>query len=113
MGGRRGRRYPGTVRISVVVPALNEEPWLPFAVASVRAGTRGAGAAEIVVADCGSEDGTATVARELGCRVVVEPGGGVAAVFAADVTLWLAGLLRLPVERLGGALYWAQNRRLR
>lgn len=234
------------MRISVVIPALNEEAWLPSAVASVRAGARRAGAAEILVADCGSEDRTAQVARELGCRVAVEPDlaargpaadaggrraagdvllfldadcrlpegwdlaveralvapdvvaggfelrldgpgrglrwveavnrlryrrsrlfygdqalfvraaawrsvggfrgarllesaklcrrlkrvgrlelvplavaasprrferGGVAAVFAVDVALWLAGLLRLPIDRLGGALYWAPNRR--
>ncbi|MFP3940955.1 MAG: glycosyltransferase [Thermoanaerobaculia bacterium] len=234
------------MRLSVVIPALNEESWLPAAVASVRRGARGAGAAEIVVADCGSEDATAERARELGCRVAVDPalaargpaadlggrlaagdvllfldadcrlpdgwdlaveealadpdvvgggfelrldgpgrglrlveavnrrryrrsrlfygdqavfvrsaawrsvggfrgarilesaklcrrlkrlgrleltplavaasprrfeGGGVARVFAADVALWLAGLLRLPVDRLGGALYWAPNRR--
>lgn len=37
--------------------------------------------------------------------------GGVASVFAADVLLWLAGLFRLPVDRLGGAFYWAPNRR--
>jgi glycosyltransferase involved in cell wall biosynthesis len=242
------------VRISVVIPALNEERWLPAAVASVHAGSRGGGALEVVVADCGSADGTVEVAWELGCRVVVGsdlegdlaeeldargpaadaggraargdvllfldadcrlPGGwdeavagaladpeavgggfefvldgpgkglrlvewidrlryrwshlfygdqavfvradawravggfqgarilesaklcrrlkrlgrlvlvplpvaasprrfeqvGVARVLAADVALWLAGLLRLPIDRLGGALYWAQNRR--
>lgn len=232
--------------LSVVIPTLNEEAWLPSAVASVREGARGAGAAEAVVADCGSADRTAEVARRLGCRLVVDPGldgrgaaadaggreargevllfldadcrlpegwdaaiesaladpevvgggfelrldgpqrglrlveavnrlryrrsrlfygdqavfvraaawravggfhgarilesaklcrrlkrrgrlvllpltvaasprrfdqGGIAKVFAADVALWLAGLLRLPVDRLAGALYWSLNRR--
>jgi len=240
------------VELSVVIPTLNEEPWLPAAVASVRGGARdlsiGGGALEVVVADCGSADETVTIARELGCRVVVDrsldsrgaaadaggwaargdvplfldadcrlpdgwdqavaealsdpavvgggfelaldgPGrglrlveavdrvryrrsllfygdqalfvradvwravggfrgvrilesaklcrrlkrvgrlalvplpvlasarrferGGVARVLAVDVALWLAGLLRLPVDRVAGALYWAENRRRR
>ncbi|MFW6175243.1 MAG: glycosyltransferase, partial [Acidobacteriota bacterium] len=101
---RRGRRYPGPVRLSVVIPALNEESWLPAAVASVRRGARGAGAAEIVVADCGSEDATAERARERGCRVAVDPalaargpaadlGGRLA---AGDVLLFLDADCRLP-----------------
>lgn len=240
------------MRISVVVPTLNEARWLPGAVGSVRDGARAGGACEVVVADCGSEDGTVEVARELGCRVLVGSGsdraldargpaadeggraargevllfldadcrlppgwdaavvdaladpevvgggfefsldgrglgfriveaidrlryrashlfygdqavfvrvgawravggfrgarilesaklcrrlkkrgrlellplrvaasprrferGGVARVLAADVALWLAGLLRLPIDRLGGALYWRENRRRR
>jgi glycosyltransferase involved in cell wall biosynthesis len=92
------------VRISVVLPTLNEEGWLPAAVASVRDGARGGGAFEVVVADCGSVDGTVEVARELGCRVLVEPdldargpaadaGGRVA---RGDVLLFLDADCRLP-----------------
>ncbi len=61
------------MRTSIVIPTLNEERWLPAAVASAREGARGGGASEIVVADCGSADRTAEVARALGCRVVVDP----------------------------------------
>lgn len=236
----------------MVVPTLNEARWLAAAVGSVRDGARAGGAFEVVVADCGSADGTVELARELGCRVVggaegeddldargpaadaggraargdvllfldadcrLPPGwdravagaladpevvgggfefsldgpgpglrvveavdrlryrtshlfygdqavfvraeawravggfrgarilesaqlcrrlkkrgrlellpfavaasprrferGGVARVLAADVALWLAGLLRLPIDRLGGTLYWRENRRRR
>lgn len=92
------------MKLSVVVPALNEEGWLPAAAASVRDGARGAklcrrlGRLELVPLS------VAASARRF-------QRGGVAMVFAVDVALWLAGLLRLPVDRLGGALYWAPNRR--
>jgi hypothetical protein len=63
-----------SVDLTVVIPTLNEEAWLPSAVASVREGARGAGAAEVVVADCGSADGTAAAAGRLACHLVVVPG---------------------------------------
>jgi len=103
------------VQISVVIPTLNEERWLPAAVASVREQARGGGASEIVVADCGSTDRTVNVARELGCRVVVEPSldsrgaaadaGGRQA--RGDVLLFLDADCRMPEgwdEAIAGAL---------
>lgn len=92
------------MRLSVVVPTLNEEAWLARAVESVEAGARAAGAHEVVVADCGSRDGTAALARRLGCRTLVDPGldaRGPAADAGArlatgDVLLFLDADCRLP-----------------
>jgi len=57
-------------RLSVVIPAFNEERRLPATLARVQAylGARGA-AYEILVVDDGSSDGTAVVARSLGGSV--------------------------------------------
>jgi glycosyltransferase involved in cell wall biosynthesis len=62
------------IRISLVVPAYNEERYLPTLLASVAAARRryahGAGAFEVIVADNASTDATAAIARAAGCRVV-------------------------------------------
>jgi len=58
----------GNPRIGVVVPALNEEASIGRALADIPAGL----AAEVVVVDNGSTDGTPAVARAHGARVVVE-----------------------------------------
>jgi len=55
--------------ISVVIPALNAAQTLAATVATV------AWAAEIVVVDGGSSDGTAAIATQLGARVVNAPRG--------------------------------------
>lgn len=56
----------GTSRIDVVIPALNEEASLPLVLAALpRPPVR-----RVVVADNGSQDGTARVAREGGALVV-------------------------------------------
>ena len=56
----------GTARIDVVIPALNEEASLPLVLAALpRPPVR-----RVVVADNGSKDGTARVAREGGAIVV-------------------------------------------
>lgn len=52
--------------VSVIVPALNEEDRIGIAIDAAFA----AGAAEVIVADGGSSDGTLTVARAHGARVV-------------------------------------------
>jgi len=58
-------------RISLVVPAWNEERWLPRLLASVEtARERFDGTVEVVVADNASTDRTAAIATEHGCRVV-------------------------------------------
>lgn len=65
------------MRVSVVIPAYNEERLLPGtlqALGVALAPLRAAGwAAEVIVADNNSTDATARVAREAGARVVFEP----------------------------------------
>ncbi len=64
------RRY----RFSLVIPAYNEEGYLACLLETVdtaRAAYRGGGdSIEVIVADNGSTDGTAEVARQSGCVVV-------------------------------------------
>ena len=63
--------------ISLIVPAYNEEEYLPAMLDSVDAAReryrRGPEAVEVVVVDNDSTDRTAEVARERGCRVVHTP----------------------------------------
>ena len=58
------------LRISVVIPALDEERSIAAAIQSVRED-----AAEVVVVDGGSRDATTTVAAAAGARVLLQPGG--------------------------------------
>jgi glycosyltransferase involved in cell wall biosynthesis len=83
-------------RVSVVIPALNEEETIG---AVVRAVPREI-ASEVIVVDNGSDDRTAERAREAGARVVSEPrrgygracGAGVAAVAAGcEIIVFLDG----------------------
>ncbi|HET9017192.1 MAG TPA: glycosyltransferase [Thermomicrobiaceae bacterium] len=76
---------PSPPRVSVVIPARNEEEWIAAALASVAAQTLPACAVEAVVVDNGSCDGTAAAVRAFGAahpslrlRVVSEPDPGVA-----------------------------------
>ncbi len=70
-------RYVGGVKISVIVPAFNEEKLLGASLA----GIQGAAAAfarrgwdfELIVCDNNSTDGTGGIARAAGARVVFEP----------------------------------------
>ena len=61
-------------RLSVVIPAYNEEGFLPRLLDSVDAAAHryahGAAAVEVIVADNASTDRTAELARARGCRVV-------------------------------------------
>ena len=65
------------MKISVVVPAFNEERLLPGSLASIRAAMRGfdglGWASELIVCDNNSTDRTAEIAREAGAQVVFEP----------------------------------------
>lgn len=63
------------VQISLVIPAHNEERYLPRLLDSLDTARdqwrRGADALEVVVADNDSTDKTAQIARDRGCRVVL------------------------------------------
>jgi glycosyltransferase involved in cell wall biosynthesis len=82
------------VRVSVVIPALNEAGNIGDLVAE----TLAQGVSEVIVADNGSTDGTAHIARAAGARVVTEPRRGYgyacaagAAAATADVIVFLDG----------------------
>jgi rSAM/selenodomain-associated transferase 2 len=77
---------PGLAGLSVVIPALDAAATLPATLAALT------GAAEVLVVDGGSADGTAGLAATLGARVVAAPRGrGVqlAAGVAAAAGPWL------------------------
>ena len=71
-------------RFSLIIPAYNEEAYLPALLDSVEAARTcyagGSEAIEVVVADNGSTDATAELARSRGCRVVREEKRVIAAV---------------------------------
>jgi glycosyltransferase involved in cell wall biosynthesis len=73
-----------TPRISLVVPAYNEEHYLPRLLDTVDAARArfrlGSDAVEVIVADNGSTDRTAAIAAERGCRVVTVGPRNIAAV---------------------------------
>lgn len=61
------------MRLSVIIPTLNEADYLGRTVDIVRRRSRRGKRIEIVVADCGSADATLAVAREGAVRVVQDP----------------------------------------
>ncbi|TDA32072.1 MAG: hypothetical protein DSO04_02890 [Hadesarchaea archaeon] len=63
------RRIP----VSVVIPALEEEKYLPGCLRSLLNGT--VVPDEIIVVDSGSRDGTVEIAESFGCRVLYSPKG--------------------------------------
>jgi len=79
-------------RLAVVIPARDEEDWLPATLRSVRAAADGR-EVEIVVVDNASRDGTAAVARDHGARVVSEPAGSVGRLRNAGARATSAGVL--------------------
>jgi glycosyltransferase involved in cell wall biosynthesis len=68
----RSPRTPASLRVSVVIPALNESRSLPLVLGALPRDLL----AEVVVVDNGSTDGTGEVARRLGVVVVEEPRRG-------------------------------------
>lgn len=65
------RTHQGHADLSIVIPALNEEAFLPKLLASIAEQT--VQPREVIVADAHSTDRTAQIAREAGAKVV--PGG--------------------------------------
>ncbi|MEG3862431.1 TIGR04283 family arsenosugar biosynthesis glycosyltransferase [Microcoleus sp. herbarium12] len=93
------------LKISIIIPVLNEAP----TIASVISTALGAQNVEIIVADGGSSDGTAEIAKSLGVRVVsTTPGratqmnaGAIAA--TGDILLFLHADTLLPLGYDSGA----------
>ncbi len=69
------RAQPDRITLSIIIPTLNEAAYLPRLLDALARQTRPAD--EVIVADAGSTDGTAELARSRGARVVR---GGVPAV---------------------------------
>jgi rSAM/selenodomain-associated transferase 2 len=92
------------MRISVVIPTMNEAETVAAAVAAAR---RGLGECEVVVVDAGSTDGTATAAAAAGATVVTAVGTRAAAmnlgasIATGDVLLFLHADTMLPVGAAG------------
>jgi glycosyltransferase involved in cell wall biosynthesis len=61
------------VKVSVVVPAFNEERLLAGSLAAIREAMSALSDAELIVCDNNSTDRTAGIARAAGARVVFEP----------------------------------------
>ena len=60
------------MKLSIIIPTLNEVRYLAAAIATVRGRAVQGAPFEIIVADCGSQDGTADLATRLGVRVVTK-----------------------------------------
>ena len=68
------------MKLSIIVPAYNEEAYLPATLDSVQAAAAQLGAGvnvEVIVVDNASDDETANVAREMGAKLVYEPVRGI------------------------------------
>jgi glycosyltransferase involved in cell wall biosynthesis len=78
------RESPSTVKVSVVIPCLNEAPSIERCVARAREALEGQGwQGEVIVADNGSEDGSAELAEAAGALVVYEPRRGYGSAYLA------------------------------
>ncbi len=70
-GHRRPSATPTAVEVSIVMPCLNEAETVARCIQKAQRAAEKLGvAAEVIVADNGSNDGSAVIARELGARVV-------------------------------------------
>ena len=86
--------------LSVVMPCLNEAKTLPVCIAKARECLARHGvAAEIVIADNGSTDGSQEIARAHGARVVDVPTRGYGAALALVLTALLIAVVWLYVRR--------------
>src|SRR3954449_12403879 len=73
-----------TIRVSVVIPCLNEAPNIVECVTRARRVLAENGiSGEVVVADNGSDDGSPELAREAGALVVNEPRRGYGSAYLA------------------------------
>jgi len=89
-----GPPSPDTARISVIIPAVDEEEAIGLVIAEIPPVVH-----EVIVVDNGSQDRTAEVARAAGARVVSEPRrgygraclAGIAAADRPDLLVFLDG----------------------
>jgi hypothetical protein len=78
------RESLATVKVSVVIPCLNEAASIERCVARAREALEGQGwRSEVIVADNGSEDGSAELAKAAGALVVFEPRRGYGSAYLA------------------------------
>lgn len=106
------------MKVSVVIPTVNERNGLEETVARLRL-TAGKGDIEIIVADGGSTDGTTEIARRVADRIVESPVRGRAVQMhqgalaaTGDILLFLHADTRLPGGWLGALLdAWAAKPR--
>ena len=74
----------GAVKVSVVIPCLNEEASIRRCVAEARRAIGGQGwDGEVIVADNGSDDRSAQLAKEAGALVIQEPRRGYGSAYRA------------------------------
>ena len=64
-----GRRRATNFMLSIIIPALNEEKYLPLLLKEIKK-QNFADDLEIIVADAGSEDKTVEIAKNYGCKIV-------------------------------------------
>lgn len=102
--------------ISIIIPTLNEQKYLPKLLASVK--KQGFEDYEIIVADAGSADKTVELARKFGCQVVK---GGLPAVgrnrgaeaASGDTLLFLDADVVLPADFLAKSMAEYKERELK
>lgn len=93
------------MRISIIIPTLNEAQGLPSLLAQLKKLSEGT-PTEIIVADGGSTDGTAGLARQAGAQVVVTNPGRArqmnlsASIANGDVLLFLHADTKLPPDAI-------------
>ena len=101
--------------ISVIIPTLNEEEYLPIVLRSIR--RQGIKDLEIIVADAASKDRTVEIAKSFGCKVTKGgmPGKGRnegAKVAKGDIFMFLDADANLPRNFLKDFLKEFERRRL-
>jgi len=93
--------------LSIIIPTLNEEDYLPLVLESIQKQTFKD--CEVIIADAGSKDATLEIARKYGCKIVA---GGLPAkgrnngakVAKGDVLLFLDADVILPPSFLKNAM---------
>jgi len=69
----------GKIRVSFIVPTLNEEKYLPLCLEAIKKQKISNGEFEIIVIDNGSTDNTIEIAKKYGAKIFKAPGKTVAA----------------------------------